>query len=345
MSCRRAPATGAWPRWRGSPPITSPARPERCSGRGRSGCPRRRAGRLRWRDGRVRRASPRRRARRGSGVGGRDPGSWRRLVSGARGREQNPPIAAPGSIADRALDGSFSGPLAGLRRRIYLTYDYLGWRTLLFRFVTFPLRFTPLRRRLRLRSATGHDATGGRSPGTRSTAGPVDVVIPSYRDADQVETLVRLIRKTAPADMVAGDRRRRRQRPRAPGRAARDRGHRGGRAASTTRASRPTSTAACGRRAADRDVVVLNSDIEARDRLAGVPAVRGLGQAETSASWVPSCCIRTGASSSGARFATSARPSGSTTATASSRPTGARRASPGPVLAVTGACMYVTRAS
>ncbi len=51
-----------------------------------------------------------------------------------------------------ALDGTFSGPLAGLRRRIYLTYRYLGWRTLLFRVITFPLRFTPLKRRLRLRT-------------------------------------------------------------------------------------------------------------------------------------------------------------------------------------------------
>ncbi|HUH80592.1 MAG TPA: hypothetical protein VLZ06_04630, partial [Solirubrobacteraceae bacterium] len=68
-------------------------------------------------------------------------------------RPQTPPINAPGSIAERALDGTFSGPLAGLRRRIYLTYHYLGWRTLLFRLVTFPLRFTPLKRRLRLRSA------------------------------------------------------------------------------------------------------------------------------------------------------------------------------------------------
>ena len=53
---------------------------------------------------------------------------------------------------DAAVDGSFSGPLASLRRRIYLTYYYLGWRTLLFRALTFPLRFTPLKRRLRLRS-------------------------------------------------------------------------------------------------------------------------------------------------------------------------------------------------
>ncbi len=36
-----------------------------------------------------------------------------------------------------------------LRRRIHLTYRYLGWRTLLFRVLTLPLRFTPLRRYLK----------------------------------------------------------------------------------------------------------------------------------------------------------------------------------------------------
>ena len=35
--------------------------------------------------------------------------------------------------------------LRGLRRRLVLTYEYLGWRTLLWRVLTFPLRFTPLR--------------------------------------------------------------------------------------------------------------------------------------------------------------------------------------------------------
>ena len=65
-----------------------------------------------------------------------------------------PPIAPSETIAASALDGRFRGPLAGLRRRIYLTYHYLGWRTLLFRVVTFPLRFTPLRGRLQLRSSS-----------------------------------------------------------------------------------------------------------------------------------------------------------------------------------------------
>src|SRR5579862_8938019 len=50
--------------------------------------------------------------------------------------------------ARAALDGTFRGPFANLRRRIYLTYHYLGWRTVLWRVLTFPLRFTPLRRRI-----------------------------------------------------------------------------------------------------------------------------------------------------------------------------------------------------
>src|SRR5206468_188147 len=62
------------------------------------------------------------------------------------------------SHAMNSPDGGPLGPVASLRRRVYLTYRYLGWRTLAFRFVTFPLRFTPLRHRLQLRSRAGQDA-------------------------------------------------------------------------------------------------------------------------------------------------------------------------------------------
>ncbi len=184
-------------------------------------------------------------------------------MSGAdKGREQTPPIAAPGSIAERALDGSFSGPLAGMRRRIYLTYYYLGWRTLLFRLVTFPLRFTPLRRWRRLRSATGHDAYRRAVAWYKERGRPVDIVIPSYKDAEQVEKLVASIRATVPADMVrvivADD-------ASGPEHVARLREiegieviaaeHNAGFAANVNRGLRAT--------AADRDVVLLNSDVEA----------------------------------------------------------------------------------
>ena len=61
-------------------------------------------------------------------------------------------IASPKKIDSAAVDGTSRGPFADLRRRIQLTIRYHGWRTLLFRVLTLPLRFTPLRHRVRLRS-------------------------------------------------------------------------------------------------------------------------------------------------------------------------------------------------
>jgi GT2 family glycosyltransferase len=106
------------------------------------------------------------------------------------------------STAATALDGTFSGPLAGLRRRIYLTYRYHGWRTLLFRALTFPLRFTPLKHRLKLRSH-GRDREVRRAQAWyREHGRPVTIVIPSFRDAERVAALVKSIRRTVPRDMV-----------------------------------------------------------------------------------------------------------------------------------------------
>ena len=116
-------------------------------------------------------------------------------------RDARPPIARSEAIASIALDGEFKGPLAGLRRRIYLTYHYLGWRTLLFRVLTYPLRFTPLRHRLSLRSRMGHDAYKRALAWYREHAEPVSIVIPSYRDAERVATLVESIHRTVPAGM------------------------------------------------------------------------------------------------------------------------------------------------
>lgn len=116
--------------------------------------------------------------------------------------DSKPPIATPEAIASRALDGEFKGPLAGLRRRIYLTIHYLGWRTLLFRIVTFPLRFTPLKRRLRLRSSSSEDAYRRAVAWYREEGVPVDIVIPSYRDAELVAALVKSIRATVPAGLA-----------------------------------------------------------------------------------------------------------------------------------------------
>ncbi|HEY1451134.1 MAG TPA: glycosyltransferase [Solirubrobacteraceae bacterium] len=178
-------------------------------------------------------------------------------------KDSSPPIASPEAIAARALDGDFRGPLAGVRRRIYLTYHYLGWRTLLFRVLTFPLRFTPLKRRLRLRSSSSEDAYRRAVAWYRDEGVPVDIVIPSYRDAELVAKLVQSIRATVPDGLariiVADD---------ASGAEALAalRAIDGieviagsenlGFAANVNRGLRATS--------AERDVVVLNSDVEAR---------------------------------------------------------------------------------
>jgi GT2 family glycosyltransferase/glycosyltransferase involved in cell wall biosynthesis len=111
-------------------------------------------------------------------------------------------IVSSTSIAEAATDGASRGPLAGLRRRIYLTYRYHGWRTLLFRALTLPLRFTPLRNRLRLRSITGNDAYRRAVAWFRQHGEPVDIVIPSYRDAEEVRSLVASIRATLPRAMA-----------------------------------------------------------------------------------------------------------------------------------------------
>ncbi|MDX6677252.1 MAG: hypothetical protein QOE31_1304, partial [Solirubrobacteraceae bacterium] len=53
---------------------------------------------------------------------------------------------------DAAVAAMPRGPLANLRRRVALTYRYLGPREVAWRVLTFPIRFTPLRHRLKLGS-------------------------------------------------------------------------------------------------------------------------------------------------------------------------------------------------
>src|SRR5947209_3732672 len=83
---------------------------------------------------------------------------------------------APGCSATQpaALRG-----FSGLRRRIYLTYRYLGWRSLLWRALTFPLRLTPLRRRLRLDSQAAAELRRARAWYQREGR-PVSIVIATY---------------------------------------------------------------------------------------------------------------------------------------------------------------------
>jgi GT2 family glycosyltransferase/glycosyltransferase involved in cell wall biosynthesis len=105
-------------------------------------------------------------------------------------------------MTDSPTDGRQHGPLSNLRRRIYLTYRYFGLRTILFRLITFPLRFTPLERRLRLRTHARDQELRRAVTWYREHGRPVDIVIPSYRDAERVRRLVRSIAKTVPRGMA-----------------------------------------------------------------------------------------------------------------------------------------------
>ena len=101
------------------------------------------------------------------------------------------------SEQDPALEAARRGQLAGLRRRIYLTYKYHGPAAVLRRAVAFPLRFTPFALRLRL----GRVTIERRSRARRWFAlhgRPVTVVIPSYGAAAEVRRAARSIRKTTP---------------------------------------------------------------------------------------------------------------------------------------------------
>jgi GT2 family glycosyltransferase len=100
-------------------------------------------------------------------------------------------------LSASALQTQFSN----LPRRIYLTYRHHGLRSVLLRLVTFPLRFTPLRRFVHYgpkpRSNPSQQERWYRSHGK-----PVTIVIPSYRDAERVSALVSSIRRTTAPWMV-----------------------------------------------------------------------------------------------------------------------------------------------
>ncbi len=256
-------------------------------------------------------------------------------------RRQRPPISPPQAIAGAAIDGASRGPLAGLRRRIYLTYHYLGWRTLLFRVLTFPLRFTPLKRYLQLRSHMSDDAYRRAVAWYREHGEPVDIVIPSFRDAERVRTLVASIGRTVPREMariiVADD---------ASGveHVAALREIAGIEVVEGTENRGFAANVNRGLRIADpeRDVVVLNSDTEARP------------------GWL--ACLQYAASQEDDVAIVGARlvyPDGRIQFAGTMRNLGAPEwfdhryrfkpedwgpaGMPGPVLAVTGACMYIAR--
>jgi GT2 family glycosyltransferase/glycosyltransferase involved in cell wall biosynthesis len=107
--------------------------------------------------------------------------------SGARDPDPSKP--------DRSVDGVRKGQFFNLRRRVYLTYKYQGVGQIVYRTLTFPLRFTPLGRFLNLDSRARGDRRRAQR-WYREYGRPVTVVIPSYRDAREVAALVASIRKT-----------------------------------------------------------------------------------------------------------------------------------------------------
>jgi GT2 family glycosyltransferase len=166
-------------------------------------------------------------------------------------------------VATGALDGSFKGPFANVRRRIYLTYRYEGRRTLLFRFLTLPLRLTPLRHRLQLRSHGRNREMRRALAWYREHGRAVSIVIPSYRDADHVRALIASLRKTTKREMVrivvtddASGPEHVAELRRIEGIEIVEGAENGGFAANVNRGLRAVGESG--------DVVVLNSDVEAR---------------------------------------------------------------------------------
>jgi GT2 family glycosyltransferase len=104
-------------------------------------------------------------------------------------------------VTGAPLDGRRPTRLANLPRRIYLTWRYRGLRSVLYQAIVFPLRTTPLDRVLNL-------APGGPGPALAARrwyaaqGRPVTIVIPSYRDGALVARLVRAIHRTTPREQV-----------------------------------------------------------------------------------------------------------------------------------------------
>jgi GT2 family glycosyltransferase/glycosyltransferase involved in cell wall biosynthesis len=90
---------------------------------------------------------------------------------------------------------------ANLPRRLYLTYRYHGLGAVLFRVITFPLRFTPLARFIKPDSGMRARQSAALA-WYRRRGKPVTLVIPSYRDATAVARLVKSIRRTTPRRRV-----------------------------------------------------------------------------------------------------------------------------------------------
>jgi GT2 family glycosyltransferase len=249
-------------------------------------------------------------------------------------------VAPSESIAEKALDGERRGAVTGLPRRIYLTYHYLGWRALLFRTLTFPLRFTPLGARLRMGLRSTDRDLRRALAWYREAGRPVSIVVPSYRDSERVRALVKSINRTVPRAManviVADD-------ASGPEHIAALRRIKAIQVIAGEENRGFAANVNRGLRAADptRDVVVLNSDVQVQ---------RG---------WL--ACLQYGASRPGVGIVGGqlVYPDGRIQSGGTVRNRDAPQwfdhryrfkpaswgpaCRPGPVLAVTGACMYITR--
>ncbi|MBV8953134.1 MAG: glycosyltransferase family 2 protein, partial [Solirubrobacterales bacterium] len=102
---------------------------------------------------------------------------------------------------DPALQAARRSPVAGLRRRVYLTYKHHGLSGVAERAVAFPLRLTPFALRLRLgRSTIERRMTAKKW--FEAHGRPVTVVIPSFGGAASVQRTVESLRKTTSASYV-----------------------------------------------------------------------------------------------------------------------------------------------
>jgi len=86
--------------------------------------------------------------------------------------------------------------------RIVLTYRHHGGASLAFRILTYPLRLTPLKRFLRPRGGANRDLRAAARRWYAAEGRPVAIVIPSYRDARHLTELVASLRQTTDPSRV-----------------------------------------------------------------------------------------------------------------------------------------------
>jgi hypothetical protein len=163
--------------------------------------------------------------------------------------------------------GAFSN--RGVRRRIYLTYRYHGCARCLFRLITFPLRFTPLEHRCGC-ARTGATAKCG-ARGLVSRARPAGGH--RHPELSRCRASVRHARAEHRADRAAGDGPHRsspmtRAVPSTWRSCERIAGSRFSSPGAERRLRRQRQPRPARERRRGRDVVILNSDIEARGWLA-----------------------------------------------------------------------------